>query len=399
MKIAIVNLITVGADLPLLQAPWAKVKAPESDENIHIIDLGKHIAQMGHEVHIFIADAFKPLHPSSQASGNPRIVYLPTRLKRLFPPAYMPFTPHLRTEIMHGRYDVVQSGEFLQWGTILCSLTCPRTSAPLVIWHELSVNQRFPGNIAQPFYASTLGRYVVQKTSLFVPRSYGAREHLIQAGIPLGKIGEVIHTGVNNDRFFSLPERSKFRAILEVDEESFLVSSIGRLVQRKGHHHLIHAFKTAAKKYPESRLIIVGDGPERAKLEKLILELTLEGKVRIIPYMPNEELYKIYNASDLMALPSLELFPNFTILESLACGTPVIYSSPGGERELGGDGYVGFYVPFGDSASLASKIMQLVENPGLRDKMGTNALELVKREFDMKEVAQRWVQCCEEVRI
>jgi len=112
------------------------------------------------------------------------------------------------------------------------------------------------------------------------------------------------------------------------------------------------------------------------------------------------ELNELYNACDFTALPSTkELFPNFSIIESLACGKPVIHSSLGGERGLGGDGFASFYVRYGDVKALADRILFLIENPDILKKMQKNALELAIKEYSMGVVATRLLEKRGEIAI
>jgi glycosyltransferase involved in cell wall biosynthesis len=294
--------------------------------------------------------------------------------------------------LLKGEYDLVQSGDFFQWGTILSSIATSTNTMPLFIWHELGVTQKFPGDYIQTLYATTLGRSVIKKTNLFIPRSLTAKKFLINHRVPSDKLGPVIHSGVNLDLFFPEPTNEKNYCGYDLPDDGFVISSVGRLVKRKGHAHLIRAFRIVCQKHPEARLIIVGEGPERLFLNELIANLKLQNKVKIHSHISINALRQLYGVSKVMVLPSLELFPNFSILESIACGTPVIFSSPGGDLELNGDGHVGYYARFGDPYDLAKKILAIVEPPSLHATMSKNAVVLAKNRFDMNRVAQHLIE-------
>lgn len=287
----------------------------------------------------------------------------------------------------------------MQWGTILSAFASSRASYPLVIWHELNVTQRFPGNVIQSIYAKTLGKFVLRHAALLIPRNCQARDYLASMGIPAAKIGEVVQHGVNTEVFSPCADRDGLRQQLGLEPNCFVILSVGRLVPYKGHRYLLLALRKVLDNYPQARLLIVGEGPEKDNLCQLTEDLGISGNVTMIEHVAKRELARYYNAVDVMALPSSEkeLFPNFTILESLACGTPVIFSKYGGERELGGHGTCGYYVPFGDADKLALRILELIESPQRRTEMSRSALGLVKSQFDLMVIARKWVHVYEAV--
>ena len=118
MRIAIVTPImksvTTGG---LLSASRIRnIPPPETDEDNLSVELAKAIAALGHEVTVFASDFYRPLYSVSNSLPGIRVVYLPTKLRLLFPAAHIPFIPGLYREIRDGEYDIVQSVEFLQWG-------------------------------------------------------------------------------------------------------------------------------------------------------------------------------------------------------------------------------------------------------------------------------------------
>jgi len=375
------------------------IPPPPTDEDNLTVEMAKAIAALGHEVTLFASDFYRPLHSVSDSVPGVRVVYLPTRLQRVFHPVFIPFIPTLYRRIRDEGYSVVQSEDFLQWSTILSALASSRASYPLVIWHEINIKQRFPGNVIQSIYAMTLGKAVARRTALFIPRNLQAKDFLLNTGIPSSKIGEVIHSGVNTEAFSPSSDRDRLRQQLGLEPDCFVILSVGRLVPYKGHRYLLLALRKVLDKYPQTRLILVGDGPEKDNLCQLSEDLGIAGDVTMIEHVAKRELTRYYNAADVMALPSSEkeLFPNFTILESLACGTPVIFADPAGDKEIGGDGFCGYYAPFGDVDELARRILALIENPQRHIEMSRAAIDLVGSQFDLRVIARKWVQVYEAV--
>lgn len=393
MRIAIVNLMTKTLDNPpsILRAVNFPKSHIETDEESNIVELGIELAKGGQEVTVYASDFFSPAKSIGNKIAGLSIRYLPTKLTSLFPNLYFPFTPTLYRELLSNKYDIVQSGEFFQLGTIISAMAASKRNFPLVVWHELGVQQRFPGNLFQGIYVKTLGKFVLRRICCFIPRSYAARDWLARRGIPEDKIWSVVPTGVNTEKFFPLQNNPQIKTKFGIAEDNVLIVSVGRLHTSKGFNHLIRAMRYVVNKYSKVSLIIRGDGPQALYLNNLIETLKLQEHIKIISRsLSRSELNELYNASDFTALPSTkELFPNFSVIESLACGRPVIHSSLGGDRDLGGNGYASFCIKYGDVKALTDIILFLIENPCVRKKMSRNALDLVREEYSYSVVAEK----------
>jgi glycosyltransferase involved in cell wall biosynthesis len=140
-----------------------------------------------------------------------------------------------------------------------------------------------------------------------------------------------------------------------------VVLGVGRLTRAKGFSVLIRAFSEVQKTTP-SRLIILGDGPDRHALEGLIKELNLTDRVSLPGFAPNP--YVFFRNSAVFVLSSLwEGLPT-VLIEALACGTPVISTDcPSGPREILDDGRWGTLVPIGDGKLLAQSIKETLTRP------------------------------------
>jgi glycosyltransferase involved in cell wall biosynthesis len=141
-----------------------------------------------------------------------------------------------------------------------------------------------------------------------------------------------LRNGVDLERFRPLPQ-GQMRAELGVGGEPLLLS-VGHLIERKGHHVAIEALAKLAKARPDARLVIIGEGEERAALTALAARLGVADKVRLTGSLPNTELLKWYSAADVLLLcSSREGWAN-VLLESMACGTPVVATDIWGTPEV-----------------------------------------------------------------
>jgi glycosyltransferase involved in cell wall biosynthesis len=139
-----------------------------------------------------------------------------------------------------------------------------------------------------------------------------------------------------------------------------LLVSVGYLIERKGHHIAIDALARLLPTHPQARLLIIGNGEEREKLRNLCQRLGVHDHVTFTGALPNEELYKWYSAADVMVLASSREGWANVLLESMACGTPVVAMRIWGTPEVVADDVAGRLVERRDGAAFASAINALL---------------------------------------
>ncbi len=146
-----------------------------------------------------------------------------------------------------------------------------------------------------------------------------------------------------------------------------IVIAIGRLAEQKNFTMLIRAFGRTVTKL-DARLIILGEGPERAILERLIVALGLSEKVSLVGFQSNP--YSFLSNSDVFVLSSLYEGLPMVILEAMACGLPVISTDcKSGPREILKNGRYGLLVPVGDEVALSEGILKLLKEGELRERL------------------------------
>lgn len=162
----------------------------------------------------------------------------------------------------------------------------------------------------------------------------------------------------------------------------------GRLTPQKGVDYLIRAAKTI-----KGEVLILGDGPERQNLQKLIDTLKLKN-CRILGYMsPKEQVnFKAFYArADVYVAPSTWKEPlGLVILEAMAAKTPVISTRAGGIMSLIRDGYNGYLVRVRNASEIATRVNELLLNENLCRKMGERSYELVVKKFTWDRIAEQF---------
>ena len=179
--------------------------------------------------------------------------------------------------------------------------------------------------------------------------------------------------GVDTDSFSPANRSEAWRSsILGDDPNRVIVSFVSRLVWEKNPMVLVKAWKQLNNK-GRAKLVIVGDGPARAKLEQLLPEAHFTGKLSGAP------LFEAYASSDIFVFPSItETFGNVTV-EAMASGLPAICAIAGGARDIVIPRKNGLLFDADKPIQLAQAIDELVTNPELRLQMSKAALESVKR--------------------
>jgi teichuronic acid biosynthesis glycosyltransferase TuaC len=179
-------------------------------------------------------------------------------------------------------------------------------------------------------------------------------------GLPAERL-HVMRNGVDLRRFHPVPT-SVARRKLGLEGAPVLLS-VGHLVERKGHHIAVAAMPHVLSQHPNARLLIVGAGEEQTRLQEQIRSLGIGGQVRLVGAVANQELADWYSAADAMILASSREGWANVLLESMACGTPVVATRIWGTPEVVGSEAVGLLVDRRDGEAFGSALLQLLALP------------------------------------
>ncbi len=181
-------------------------------------------------------------------------------------------------------------------------------------------------------------------------------------GVPSSRL-HVMRNGVDLNRF---APRSNARSQLQIEGAPVLLS-VGHLIERKGHHLAIAAMPAVLACHPAARLLIVGDGEERSRLELQVTRLGIADRVTLVGAIPNDQMADWYSAADVLILASSREGWANVLLEAMACGTPVVATRIWGTPEVVASDAAGLLVERRDAQSIANGILQLLNSPRDRD--------------------------------
>lgn len=173
------------------------------------------------------------------------------------------------------------------------------------------------------------------------------------------------------------------------------IIAVGRLYGQKGFDLLAEAWAKIAKRHPEWRITIFGDGNEKAVIEACIRRLGVEDSLTIHPSVAN--IYKEYLQSDFLVLSSRVEGFGLVLIEAMSCGIPCVsFNCPLGPGEIISDGVDGLLARNGDVAHLSEQMEYMITHPEERRKMGKAAL-IKAQQYDKEEIMQHWMQLFKEL--
>lgn len=227
-------------------------------------------------------------------------------------------------------------------------------------------------------------RAVAPFVNRFVTVSHDLRRWLIEnVRLPAQKV-TTIHNGVDLARF-GTRRPVEARNLLGLPADALIVGTVGRLDPVKDQAGLIRAFSSLVTTHPSALLLIAGDGPCRSDLERLVGELGLRDRVRLLG--SRGDVSDVLATLDLFVLPSIAEGISNTILEAMASSVPVVATRVGGSPELISDGSCGTLVPSRDLAALTTAMAAYLDDPHLRALHGKASRERAVEHFGLPRMA------------
>lgn len=360
-------------------------------------ELSRRLAGLGHEV-----DVITPHLPGSAVSEQmdgvsvTRFRYCPDRfeglvgsggivsrlrqrpLRLLLVPFFLAaYLLAIEGALRRRTYDVVHAHWLIPQG-LLAALLLPRRCLPFVCTAhggDLFALQ------ARGF--RWLRRLVSARAACVTVVSRYMREVLEREGLSGGRL-EVASMGVDLE--------SRFAPVAGVARDPQRLVFVGRLVEKKGVSVLLDAFARVHATHPAARLTIVGDGPERARLERQLADLGLDACVEFLGARPQTELPVLYSRAGIAVVPSIvdrvgdQEGLGLVTLEAIGCGCAVVASDLAAIRDVIDAGETGLLARAGDAADLAAKLRLLLDDDALRARLGESARSRLMR-YDWQQVA------------
>ncbi len=209
---------------------------------------------------------------------------------------------------------------------------------------------------------------------------------------------EVIANFIDTDFFRpaeSVAAKNKVKTSFGVKGKSVIY--MGRLSYEKDIDQVIKAFALAKRKLQDLKLMIVGDGPERANLEKLSRDEGIGGEVIFTGFKEGRNLVEALQANDIFLTASRSENMPLSLLEAMAVGLPFVVVKEKGLAEIVGQGVNGFFAKTGDPGDMAAKIMELLSQPELLRKLGAASRSRALADYSKESVMSRFEKAYNKV--
>ncbi|WP_096435066.1 glycosyltransferase family 1 protein [Alteribacter populi] len=279
----------------------------------------------------------------------------------------------------HSEYRIVHSHLDKMSGIVLN--TAKESNIPIRIAHSHNTNSE--GKTAAKLYKWYIGNYILKSATHLLACSNAAAKWLFKNEI--GRV-QVLKNGIESDNFtYSQDQRKKIRGELELKKDDFVIGHVGRFNHQKNHDFLIDVFAQINQAIPQSKLILVGDGQLREKMEKKILKLNLNKQVFVIGV--RSDISQLLQGFDLFMFPSLHEGLPVTLIEAQAAGLPCVVSDVI-TKEVDMEVNLVEFVSITNKAQWIDKVIEIAEGPLRRVEAKSN---LSKKGYDIKNTAE-WTQ-------
>jgi len=235
------------------------------------------------------------------------------------------------------------------------------------------------------------------KASKIVAVSKCIADQLIdEQGIKPDRV-KVIPNGVDVELFGNArQEREDVREELGIEDTEIVIGTVGRLAAVKDYTTLIQAFALVkAGGEGTIKLLMVGDGPERKKLEKIADEIGVREHVIFLGM--RDDVPRLMAAMDIFALSSVDEGLPLAALEAMSVGLPIVATDVGGIPEAVGHGLNGFLIPPRSPQQMAIALLKLIHDPELREKLSIQARKRAVERFSIKAMIKAYQALYEEV--
>ncbi len=234
-------------------------------------------------------------------------------------------------------------------------------------------------------------RLIIGSADYFVVISNYLRDFLISQGVDGGRIF-LLPNGVNNPGMIVSDQDLKNSLGLGGER---IVITISRLVQKNGIADLVKAMPFVKNNLPEPvKLVIVGGAEPDISLEEDLKNLTknmdLTSSVLFVGPIDHSQVYKYLSIADVFVRPSLSEGLGTAFLEAMAVGVPIIGTRVGGIVDFIEEGQTGLFCETGDSEDIGRKIVQILSNPELRNRLSENGQRLVKEKYGWDFIAKEF---------
>ncbi len=265
-------------------------------------------------------------------------------------------------------FDLVQAFTPVPFYADMAALAARKNNTPFFLSYNAFTFHRVDKrkNLLSTIYENSLKGIIMNQANKIIVYNSGLKESGFLSGF-------------RKKLFFFSPglDRKMFSKSNSGEKHLLFVGALSKPQKWKGFNYLLEAMKMVKSEFPETKLLVAGDGNLAEYYKNYSKELGLNGTVEFKGFLGEKELARAYNESFFLVLPSYadaELMP-FVITEAFACGKPVVATKSGGIPYIVDDQKNGMLVDEKNPEKLAVAITYMLKDPAMRNKMGRNALQ------------------------
>lgn len=335
MRILLVNCILSTAEAGV-------ITRRKFNRDCMIYNFAKGFIANGHTVTLCASSEYKPIE---EEYNEFEVIYFKSKYPKLFKPYLIPYPKGLRSFVKKNihKYDVVIASEVFQLATLLIADICKEK---LIIWQELSLHNRMLYKIPSKIWYSFTSIFTAVKKALIIPRSESAKMFISKYFNRVSD--EIVEHGANGE------------LLKPVEKANRCFTVVSRLVPGKNIDEIINRYADFVKipEYSDFILNIIGDGVERQKLEKKVIELSMEDNIKFLGYLSHDKLSKYFADSYGMLVETSKDLNMVSVPESIVSGTPILMNTVPNTASFIEDNRLGI----AKDAWGVNELVQMVEN-------------------------------------
>jgi len=232
---------------------------------------------------------------------------------------------------------------------------------------------------------NSFSRWKYSQVDCFIATATAIRDRIVADGVPRDR-ATIVNEGVDVERIVRM-EPANVHAAFYLPTHAPVVGNVAALVPHKGQQHFIEAAALVLREVPDARFVIVGDGELREALERQIKEKHVERHVFLAGF--RADAVELTKGFDLFALSSTSEGMSAALVHAMAASKAAVATSVGGIREVLVDGETGFLVPPRDHVAMAGRLVVLLKDAALRQRMGRAALERARERFTLERMIEQ----------
>lgn len=354
--------------------------------------LSKELVKKGHGVTVYTTDALKAknrMREGEEVIDGIKVRRFKNLSNTIAYDHNIFFSPGLLLEVKKRlkSFDIIHMHEYRTIQNIIVHRYAMKYGIPYVLQAHGSVPRVMAKKRLKQLYDNLWGYKLLRDALRVIALTETEAEQYKSMGISEDKI-EIIPNGVDLSELDNLPERGEFRRKYGLGSEQKIILYLGRIHKIKGLDLLVKAFADLPKPLNDIKLVIVGpDGGYLSSLKKLIADLGINDKVLFTGPLYGLEKLKAYVDADVYVLPSFYEIFGITVLEALACGTPVIVTNRCGIADAI-NGQAGLVVPY-DKEQLQHALLHLLGDDQMRQEFSEKGKSLVREKLNWEKIAEQ----------